>query len=414
MHNHDPVGLPIREARRMFLLTLGVRTVLSVAAYLATLAFTPVAPRVLALIVAFTLLEGGITLMPWRGRPPGGPQLAIGLSVDISVVTLRNLMVMAQALVAGSPLSPDLAQRVLVEPFVFLLVPLVLLAWTFGRRGALLGSAWAALMELGNMFLVSSPDALTHPQVVSFIGRVGLAFGITLIVASLAERERRHLTELEAAHRRLQRHAATVEQLAVSRERNRIARDLHDTLAHSLAALSVQLEALRTLLAHDPAAAQGLADQAVQIARDGLGESRQAIQALRADPLASMGLAEALRAEVAAVEARSGVHTYFIAAGQTIELEEEEAQTLYRIAQEALANAERHANAREIALRIAFASDSTELVVRDDGLGFDPAQVADDRYGITGMRERAALIGADLQIQSGVGGGTLVRCTLKR
>jgi signal transduction histidine kinase len=106
-----------------------------------------------------------------------------------------------------------------------------------------------------------------------------------------------------------------VEQLAVSRERNRLARDLHDTLAHSLAALSVQLEALRTLVVHEPAAVQDALNEVTTLARNGLEESRQAIQALRTDPLKTMGLVGALRETLQAFQAGTGVQADLSVAG---------------------------------------------------------------------------------------------------
>jgi len=202
--------------------------------------------------------------------------------------------------------------------------------------------------------------------------------------------------------------------LAVSRERNRLARDLHDTLAHSLAALSVQLEALRTLLTHDPAAAQDALNGVTTLARNGLEESRQAIQALRTDPLKTTGLVGALRNTLQAFQARTGVRTNLIVAGHEPDLTDEEAQALFRIAEEALTNVERHAAAQRATVRLAFGNDRIDLVIQDDGVGFDPATVDPDHYGLTGIRERAAMIGATLKVHSRPGGGTRIWCSLER
>jgi len=220
--------------------------------------------------------------------------------------------------------------------------------------------------------------------------------------------------QLEAAHQRLRRHAATIEQLATSRERNRLARELHDTLARSLAGLTVQLEALRTLLAHDPAAAQQAADDILALARRGLEESRQAIQSLRADPVETLGLVSALQDMLRAFQARTGVQTDLSVAGQKPDLTDDEAQSLFRIAEEALTNVERHAAARQVTVRLAFGADRIDLVIQDDGAGFDPAGVDHGRYGLTGMRERAAMIDAALEVNSRPGGGTQVWCSLER
>jgi len=193
--------------------------------------------------------------------------------------------------------------------------------------------------------------------------------------------------------------------LAVSRERNRLARELRDTLAHSLAALSVQLEALRTLAVHEPAAVQDALNDVTTLARNGLEESRQAIQALRTDPLKTLGLVGALRSTLQAFQARTGVQANLTVAGQEPDMMDEEAQALFRTADEALINVERHAAAQQVTMRLAFGSDRIDLVLRDDGVGFDPAAVDPDRYGLTGIRERAAMIGAALKVNSRPGGG---------
>ncbi len=205
-----------------------------------------------------------------------------------------------------------------------------------------------------------------------------------------------------------------MEQLAVSRERNRLARDLHDTLAHSLAAIAVQLEALRTLLAHDAGAAEGTVDDLLHLARSGLDDSRQAIQALRTDRLETLGLVGAVRDMLQPFQARTGIQADLSVAGQEPDLTGEEAQALFRIAEEALTNVELHAAAQKVAVRLAFGGDRIDLEIRDDGVGFDPAAVDPDRYGLTGMQERAAMIGATLEVNSRPAGGTQVWCTLPR
>ena len=302
----------------------------------------------------------------------------------------------------------------LTEPFFFLLIPLVLLAWGYGRRGAVWGSTWATILHLGTGLWALQQDLLARGFFVRALIRIALLYLVPLMVSVLAQRERQQHAELEAAHQRLRRHTATVEQLAVSRERNRLARELHDTLAHSLAALSVQLEALRTLLAHDPAAAQDRLNDVTALARSGLEESRQAIQALRTDPLKTLGLVGALRGMLQAFQARTGVQADLRVAGKELDLTDEEAQTLFRIAEETLTNVERHAAAQRVAVRLAFGHDRIDLMIQDDGVGFDPAAVDPDRYGLTGMRERAAMIGATLKVNSRPGRGAKIWCSLER
>ena len=164
--------------------------------------------------------------------------------------------------------------------------------------------------------------------------RIALLYLVPFIVSVLAERERQQHAQLETAHQRLRRYTATIEQLAISRERNRLARDLHDTLAHSLSALTVQLEALRSLLIHDPATAQDTVDEILILARGGLEDSREAIQALRTDPVETLGLAGTLRNMLQAFQARTGVRADLTVAGDEPDFTAEVAQALFRIADE--------------------------------------------------------------------------------
>ena len=176
----------------------------------------------------------------------------------------------------------------------------------------------------------------------------------------------------------------------------------------------MQLEALRTLLIHNPSAAQKVVDEVLSMARRGLEESRRAIQELRVDPLTTMGLVGAVRTELQAFEVRTGVSATLSVAGQESDLTDEEDRALFRIVDEALTNVERHASAQSVSVRFAFGDDRIDVTIQDDGIGFDPSTVEQDRYGLVGMQERAEMIGATLGIRSHRGRGTEIRCTLVR
>jgi signal transduction histidine kinase len=419
--------LPIREARRIFVIILGCRLVLT---SLAITLLTPLAitlPRLrgagfLPYLMAAAILPALLEMLlasPLLDRPLRHHNLALALLLDVTLGSVRSA--------AAAPLVERATQRwqvlsglalpqheVLVEPFLFLLLPLVLMAWAYGRRGALYGWAWAALLHVGVGALSPNPDVPPIARLFSALVRVAMLCGVPLLVSILAKRERQTMTELEQAHRRLQRHAATVEQLAISRERNRMARDLHDTLAHTLAALTVHLGALLSLLRHDPQAAEEAAEQALEMARKGLEESRRAIQAQRDDPVVTLGLAGAMRAALLSFQTRSGTQARLTVAGDEVETTDDEASTLYRILEEALANIERHAQAEHVAVRLASTDGEVTLQVSDDGVGFDPAGVDEAGYGLLGMRERAEMVGARLEVSSRPGHGSEVWCALPR
>lgn len=416
---------PIREARRVFVAIVAARLLVAALGVVARLGLrgqpADLAVELLPLHLAPTLLVLAIAALPWFERILGPGYLATAIALDILNLSLyiAPAFFVIRALPQADALikiivQPGLEETIWSEPLLILLIPLVLMAWAYGRKGALWGSTWASLLHVGTGFYVLQLEIIGRGLWARELMRLSLIYAVPLIVSTLARRERRQMAALSEAHARLQRHAATVEQLAVSRERVRLARDLHDTLAHSLTALAVQLEALRTVQAHDPAQAQRVADDALALARQGLEESRRAIQALRADPVDTLGLVGAVRGLLQGLQARAAVVVELAVAGEESDLTTEEAAVLYRIAEEALANIERHAAAQRVMVRLAFGQDRTDLEITDDGVGFDLALVSDDRYGLTGMRERAALIGATLEVASAPGQGSRVVCSLRR
>jgi signal transduction histidine kinase len=209
---------------------------------------------------------------------------------------------------------------------------------------------------------------------------------------------------------RLAHYSATLEQLAISRERNRLARELHDTLAHTLSSLAVQLEAVRSLWERDPAGARALLDTSLAATRGGLGEARRALQALRAAPLEDLGLPLALRRLAEAAAERAGIALDLRLPERDPELPPDVEQCVYRVAQEALENVVRHAQASQVAVHLEQDGRQVTLLVRDDGQGFDSAQLnGDQRFGLQGMHERARLVGGQLELTSRPGGCTTLR-----
>jgi signal transduction histidine kinase len=245
-------------------------------------------------------------------------------------------------------------------------------------------------------------------------GRVAMMALLGYVALQLVTALRSEHQQLSDANRQLAQRAATAAQLAESRERNRLSRELHDTLAHSLTGLSVQLKAVDTLLARDPAAAaQGLKDAQVTV-KTGLQEARRAIQALRASPLEDLGLSEALRQLCARTAERTGLE-FSCGIDEVGALDGLTEQAIYRVAEAALANVEQHAGAEHVAVSLAPAGpERVRLEVRDDGVGFDPGSLPSDRFGISGMRERAQLIGAALTIDARPGKGTAVALEAQR
>jgi len=207
--------------------------------------------------------------------------------------------------------------------------------------------------------------------------------------------------------------AATARALAAE-ERNRLAREIHDTLAQGLAALTMQLEVADSLAgakAPDDSRLHSAVERALLLARATLDEARRSVLDLREAPLEGRSLSEAL--EALASEADSSpddpVEVTVIASdGVDAKLSPAVAGGLYRVAQQAVVNATRHARARQITLRVTRSESEIHLRVEDDGTGFEPADVRGDRFGLVGMRERARLLGGSLTVESAPDAGTAI------
>jgi signal transduction histidine kinase len=202
---------------------------------------------------------------------------------------------------------------------------------------------------------------------------------------------------------------------AVVAERNRLARELHDSATQSLYAVTLYADAATRLLSSgqiDPAAENLLKLRGT--AKEALGEMRMLIFELRPPILVEQGLAAALRARLEAVEGRAGLKTEFHAEGEG-RLPPQVEEGLYRIAVEALNNALRHAQAPCISLSLCFEPKATRLEVTDDGIGFDPTAARNaSGLGLRGMAERAEQLGGTLTVDSSPGTGTRVAVAVPR
>lgn len=214
---------------------------------------------------------------------------------------------------------------------------------------------------------------------------------------------------------RIERMADEARHAAVTRERLRLARDLHDTLAHSLMALLQQIRLVRKLrdrMSPDELAAE--LGRAEAVAAEGLTEARAAITQMRHGSVRDTGLASALGDLLVRFGERTGLRTTLAAEGPLADLADERAETLFRIAEEALRNVERHARAGTVGVTLGGDGPRGVLSVRDDGVGFDPAAPRPGHYGLVGIREQAALIEAVLTVESRPGAGTELRLEFDR
>jgi signal transduction histidine kinase len=292
-------------------------------------------------------------------------------------------------------------------------VLLLFVAWHYTMAQVALSALALTLLDAWLSFPFIDVNSPLYPLFVVLVGaRMLSVTGVGTGLAWLIARQREQQQALAEAHRQLAHYATTVEQLAVSHERNRMARELHDTLAHSLSGVTVQLEAVDALWEGEPTAARALLAQARQGTRNGLAEARHALQSLRATPLVDLGLALALSTLARSTAARAGLQLELTVPQHLEGLPAPTEQCVYRVAQEALTNAVRHARASRVQVALVCKNGDLTLTVADDGCGFDPAAIGDAHFGVQGMRERAELLGASLAVDSAPQRGTTVRLTI--
>jgi signal transduction histidine kinase len=220
-------------------------------------------------------------------------------------------------------------------------------------------------------------------------------------------RERQRLIEqLQATRAEL----ATVErQAGTLAERQRLARDLHDTLTQGFASIVLLLEAAEESLALGRPVARHI-EQALRSARDNLAESRRVVWALRPRPLAEQPLPQAIQELTGRLAEETGLRAETVVTGTARPLPAHVEEALLRIVQEALANVRKHAAASRVTVTLSYLDDLTMLDVHDDGVGFDQAATvaAAGGVGLHAMAERVTALGGNLAVESASGEGTTV------
>ncbi|MEM7133619.1 MAG: sensor histidine kinase [Chloroflexota bacterium] len=331
-----------------------------------------------------------------------------------SIVVFRGTAGVQQLTIIFTPYSMLLALNIL---FV---------AWQFDLRAvllyyfAVLGSLFLLFWQFGFLNMGGFTATLLAVTLSTTVFTMLLP---GLLIAHLMTQQRQQRAALAAAaeeqartNEQLVHYAASLEELTISRERNRLARELHDTLAHSLSAVTVQLGAVETLWDGSPDEAKDLLTQADASARDGLEEARRALQALRASPLEALGLVLALEALAKEAAARIGGQLHLDMPEENLTfLEPHIEQSIYRVAQEALENCVRHAEAKTLWVTLVHSTEKDQtgqlqLTISDDGRGFEQSHSAPTgHYGVAGMKERASVVGGTLQVESSVEEGTMVQ-----
>lgn len=378
------------------------------------------------LLVAY-LTWGAVGAIWWSTTERGQPIVWVGsglllafallmaLNPDILPSPWRHLYLAIQSVLVAGLLLMETRSWSAIPILFFILSAFAMLIWPDRRS---LGWLWIGLFGLLTGGILVSRlgwergllTLLPYAGGYAFFG----VFAETLARAEESHRRTRELLgELQEAHRQVQAYASRVEELAVTEERNRLAREMHDALGHRLTVAAVQLEGAERLISQEP----GRATQMVHTARDevrkALTELRETVAALRAPLEAGMPLPEALRRLADHFCAATGLEVHLVLPPEPFDLPPAHHLTLYRAAQEALTNVQRHAQAGRVWLVLTLHPGHITLLVGDDGQGFPPE--AEGRgFGLRGLRERIEALGGTLYLEERPGGGAQLHVALPR
>ncbi len=255
-----------------------------------------------------------------------------------------------------------------------------------------------------------------HPAVFWMFGQISTSVFIMGCSFAMTQASRQRMNtarlaaELRSANARLELQADQAAVLAVEQERNRLAREIHDAVGHSLTVVGAQLEAAEALFRQDPARALDSIQKAQRSSREGLREIRRSVAAMRAPPQDQRILVESLTSLITSAE-RPGLKLTLQQSGKSRPLPSLVEISLYRCAQEGITNACRHACASEITVHLDFTSEThVALSVVDNGRGF--SQIPDTSHGLKGLLERATLLSGEFFAGTAQHGGGCCRMVI--
>lgn len=239
-----------------------------------------------------------------------------------------------------------------------------------------------------------------------------LIYIVMLQMADRREKQRiRSLNEqLQKANEQLHEYAKERELMGETKERNRLAREIHDTLGHILTGISVGVDAAKVLLEIDPEAAVKQLDTIGTMARKGLNDVRRSVRKLKPDALERMSLENAIHEMIEEMSEGTGTKIYFVSYMEQMSFEADEEETLYRIIQESTTNAIRHGKASEIWIRMNVKNGELILMISDNGKGCENVT---EGFGLKHMRERVELMGGTIFFESMFGFTVLVKIPIR-
>ncbi|MBD2015468.1 sensor histidine kinase [Microcoleus sp. FACHB-53] len=276
-----------------------------------------------------------------------------------------------------------------------------------GRLGVTGLSFSLFLLTLLRRFQRIPTSPLLQERLQFFILGYALLFGLTFVFVLLSMNsmvaERQSREKLAIANEKLRQYALRIENQAILQERNRIARDIHDSLGHSLTALNIQLETAVKLWQSNPDKAKTFLARAKELGSQSLQEVRQSVSTMRSDPVQGRPLEDAIAYLAEELQRSTGISascSLLVARPLPAELH----TAVYRIVQESLTNICKYAGASEVKIQLKATTDELDLIIQDNGRGFN-VETNTTGFGLQGMRERTLALGGQLLIDSQPGAG---------
>lgn len=371
-----------------------------------------------AYVVTFTEYFAGL-------RTSSGPPFS---AAALTIATILGFLYLLLTIAGPGRFAPIFGRHFLAGYFIVLVVLMLLIAFILAGANGI----WLIFMPIIATATTDLPNKsrwliyaiVIFGMAVPYIYRYGeweaaimatLTFSPAIIfvvifvratqIAEKAQAKAESLAaELADANQKLAEYAIQAEEIATVQERNRLAREIHDSLGHYLTVVNVQINVARAILEKDPARAHAALDNAARLAQDGLAAVRQSVSSLRESPLGRRSLVEAIELLAAETQA-AGIIAVLAVQGVDRPLDPRAELTLYRAAQEGLTNVRKHARASRVDITLDYFSPTeVRLELCDNGIGKDP-HTADSGFGLLGIEERVRQLGGTVAVKTERGAG---------
>jgi signal transduction histidine kinase len=389
----------------------------------------PILSQLEWIILGFTAITGGITALILSF-----PKMAIVIIFSVIALALMRFLGLPQK-ITNKPFFTALDFAVVLLPLILdsriqIVLPLLLVIVirgcqmykSPGRLAVVILAFLAFLLTIGTSEVplplrisetVRTVEKFSDIAIMMRLNAVlafGLALTFTLLLINALLEERQSRTKLAAVHEQLRQYALQIEDQSALQERNRIAREIHDSLGHTLTAQSIQLDSALLLLKTNSEKANDFLQASKQLCAQALQEVRQSVSALRSDSLQGKSLDAAIATLVQDFRTTSAISSNY-AIYYTTPIPKPIGAALYRILQEALTNITRHSGATQTMIRVFEKNQRVCLVIKDNGKGFNPDQNSTG-FGLQSMRERTAALGGRFTLLSQPGEGCLISIQL--